>query len=118
MCRVCVFVHCMVKSSRENDIRNHKNRTQYRNRALFGYRFDHTQEALVSLNSVMVQHGVQVSFFVDVPQIEKNGRDAQAHLAAHLGQFGASNWPFGDPRRRIYYDRCVVVGVSFLQSPH
>jgi phosphatidylserine/phosphatidylglycerophosphate/cardiolipin synthase-like enzyme len=99
---------------------------------LAGYSFDHAREVLAPLHASMRDHGVEARFFVDVPQI-RFGHDAAKHLRDTLGQFFATNWPFGDPRPRLYYDRralrpgppycslhakCVVVdGLrSFLSS--
>jgi hypothetical protein len=71
---------------------------------LAGYSFDHAHDVLAPLYASMRDHYVDAKFFVDVPQIEQ-GHDPATHLARHLGQFQADNWPFGDPRPRIFYDR-------------
>jgi len=71
---------------------------------LAGYSFDHAQAVLAPLHRSMADHGVQARFFVDVKQIEE-GQVAEAHLAKLLGGFVTHNWPFGEPRPRIYYDR-------------
>ncbi|MBI2395957.1 MAG: phospholipase [Deltaproteobacteria bacterium] len=71
---------------------------------LAGYSFDHARDVLAPLYASMRDHHVDAKFFVDVPQIE-HGQDPAAHIATHLGQFYALNWPFGDPRPRIFYDR-------------
>ena len=80
---------------------------------LAGYSFDHAREVLAPLYGAMRDHGVDARFFVDVPQIER-GADTEAHLATHLGGFLDANWPFGEPRPRIYYDkRALVPGPPF-----
>ncbi|HMY20448.1 MAG TPA: DISARM system phospholipase D-like protein DrmC [Polyangium sp.] len=80
---------------------------------LAGYSFDHTKDVLSPLYRVMVEHGVSARFFVDIPQIEGN-EDKSAHLERHLGRFLATNWPFGNPRPRIYYDkRALVTGPPY-----
>lgn len=71
---------------------------------LAGYSFDHAHAVLAPLHGVMRDHGVQARFFVDVPQIER-GHDPAEHLAEHLGAFVTQNWPFGEPRPRIFYDK-------------
>ncbi len=70
---------------------------------LAGYSFDHASDILAPLHAAMSAHRVEARFFVDVPQVEAPGH-GDAHLARHLGGFMASNWPFGAPRPRLYYD--------------
>jgi phosphatidylserine/phosphatidylglycerophosphate/cardiolipin synthase-like enzyme len=72
---------------------------------LAGYRFDHAQSVLAPLHSSMKHFNVQTSFFVDVPQVERSLEDPQIHLTTHLAGFSVANWPFGDPRPHIYYDK-------------
>jgi phosphatidylserine/phosphatidylglycerophosphate/cardiolipin synthase-like enzyme len=71
---------------------------------LAGYSFDHARDVLAPLHHAMKTHHVDAQFFVDLPQVERSD-DEGAHLARHLGGFLAENWPFGDPRPRLYYDR-------------
>jgi phosphatidylserine/phosphatidylglycerophosphate/cardiolipin synthase-like enzyme len=71
---------------------------------LAGYSFDHAQAVLAPLHRSMTDHGVQARFFVDVKQIE-HGQVAETHLVEQLGGFVTQNWPFGEPRPRIYYDK-------------
>jgi phosphatidylserine/phosphatidylglycerophosphate/cardiolipin synthase-like enzyme len=75
---------------------------------LAGYSFDHAREVLAPLHATMRDRGVDARFFVDVPQIERSA-DAGAHLARHLGAFRSENWPFGEPRPRLYYDKRALV---------
>lgn len=70
---------------------------------LAGYSFDHASDILAPLHGTMSAHLVQTRFLVDVPQVEDAG-GGDAHLARHLGGFMTSNWPFGAPRPRLYYD--------------
>lgn len=71
---------------------------------LAGYSFDHARDVLAPLHASMRDHGFDSFFFVDIPQIAR-GDHADAHIARHLGGFRSANWPFGEPRPRIYYDR-------------
>lgn len=75
---------------------------------LGGYSFKYAREVLRPLHESMLAHGVDARFFVHVPQIE-HGEGVEKHLDAHLGGFLADNWPFGDPRPRIYYDKRALV---------
>lgn len=70
---------------------------------LAGYSFDHAHEVLAPLQASMLQHPIDVRFFVDVPQIER-GQDPGAHLHHHLGKFLQENWPFTPPFPRIFHD--------------
>lgn len=72
---------------------------------LAGYSFDHAAEVLAALHRSMKKHEqLQVLFFVDVPQIEKNVT-VDWHIERHLKQFRATNWPFGAPHPRVYFDK-------------
>lgn len=70
---------------------------------LAGYSFDHAQEVLAPLHVSMRDHGVRASFFVDIAQPEAGQEDG--HLGRQLDGFFATNWPFGDPKPRVYYDK-------------
>jgi len=85
-----VVLRALFESARENVV-------------LAGYSFDHARDVLAALHDSMVKHGVVSTFFVDIPQIER-GVAVDAHLQKHLGGFFATNWPFGEPRPRLYYD--------------
>ncbi|HOU91963.1 MAG TPA: DISARM system phospholipase D-like protein DrmC [Polyangiaceae bacterium] len=81
---------------------------------LAGYSFDHARDVLAPLHAVMRDHGVEATFFVDVPQTERHLADPEAHVAEHLGNFTHHNWPFGPPLPRLYYDRrCLTPGPPF-----
>ncbi len=71
---------------------------------LAGYSFDHAEDVLAPLHRSMQTHAVEARFFVDVPQVQR-GESLDGHLALHLGSFVSENWPFGDPRPRIFYDK-------------
>ncbi len=71
---------------------------------LAGYSFDHAEDVLSPLHRSMQTHGVEARFFVDVPQIQR-GEAQDGYLVRHLGSFLTENWPFGDPRPRIFYDK-------------
>lgn len=71
---------------------------------LAGYSFDHARDVLAPLHGAMVAHGVSARFFVNIPQIERY-EAVEAHLARCFSGFLAENWPFGEPRPRLYYDK-------------
>lgn len=71
---------------------------------LAGYSFDHAKDVLAPLHGSMLEHQVSARFFVDIPQIERH-TIADAHLTRCFGAFLAGNWPFGEPRPRLYYDK-------------
>ena len=71
---------------------------------LAGYSFDHARDVLAPLHGSMRDHQVDARFFVDVAQMERDELE-DAHLARQLGGFLSDNWPFGDPRPRLFYDK-------------
>ena len=75
---------------------------------LAGYSFDHANDVLAPLFRSMRDHGVDTRFFVHIPQVER-GDAPTDHLEKHLGDFARDNWPFGNPRPRLYYDRRALV---------
>lgn len=80
---------------------------------LAGYSFTHATQVLKPLYESMRDHGVDARFFVHVQQIER-GVDPDDYLNDQLGTFMAENWPFGEPRPRVYYDkRALVPGPPF-----
>lgn len=84
---------------------------------LGGYSFKYAREVLRPLYESMLAHGVDARFFVHVPQVE-HGRAVEGHLEEHLGGFLADNWPFGDPRPRIYYDKRAIIPGPPYSSMH
>lgn len=73
---------------------------------LAGYSFSHARDVLSPLYEAMRDHEVRATFFVDIPQIERYALGgADAHLAQCFRSFLAENWPFGEPRPRLYYDK-------------
>ncbi|TKC98161.1 DISARM system phospholipase D-like protein DrmC [Polyangium fumosum] len=74
---------------------------------LAGYSFDHAKEVLAPLHRVMQEYGVSAQFFVDIPQIAR-GVHAGVHLERCFGEFLRGNWPFGEPRPKLYYDKRAV----------
>ena len=81
---------------------------------LAGYSFDHARDVLAPLHAAMRDHGVEATFFVDVPQTEHPLTDPDAYVAEHLGEFARKSWPFGPPFPRLYYDRrCLTPGPPF-----
>ena len=80
---------------------------------LAGYSFTHARQVLRPLYDSMKDRSVDVRFFVHLQQIER-GVDAEAYLKDQLGGFMAENWPFGEPRPRVYFDkRALVPGPPF-----
>ena len=71
---------------------------------LAGYDFDHAEDVLAPLHRVMRERGVDARFFVNIEQAQRDVDEAE-HLEAQLGTFLGDNWPFGDPRPRMYYDK-------------
>ena len=70
---------------------------------LAGYSFDHARDVLAPLHAVMRERGATARFFVDIPQ-RTPAFTREEHVIEHLGAFMARNWPFGDPRPRVFYD--------------
>jgi hypothetical protein len=71
---------------------------------LAGYSFDHAEDVLAPLHGVMLRHGVDARFFVDIKQVDR-GVALEGYLAQCFEGFVRANWPFGEPRPRLYYDR-------------
>ncbi len=81
-----------------------------------GYRFDHGAELLRPLHRVMVERGVEATFFLDIERAPR-GSDPQRHASQACERFYADNWPFGLPRPALYYDpRTIAPGA--LASLH
>lgn len=74
---------------------------------LAGYSFDHAEDVLAPLYGAMRDHDVSGRFFVDMPQIERHA-DADAHVTRFFKKFVDENWPFGEPRPRLYYDKRAI----------
>jgi len=76
-----------------------------------GFSFDHGEDIFRPLYEVMVQHGVQATFFLDIEGHASEVAGAEAHAAAQIDRFFADDWPFGHPRPDVYYDpRTAVPG--------
>jgi phosphatidylserine/phosphatidylglycerophosphate/cardiolipin synthase-like enzyme len=71
---------------------------------LAGYSFDHARDVLEPLHRVMLEHSVHATFFVNIEQAQRVPVSPEAHAAAELGEFVRTNWPFGAPYPRLYYD--------------
>jgi len=90
-----------------------------------GYSFDRPEQMFAPLHSVMVEHGVTATFFVDVGQLELRLRDTARrkklvwstltlplrHASstedrgrAIVDLFRRMMWPFGDPFPKVYFD--------------
>lgn len=72
-----------------------------------GFRFSHGEAILRPLHEAMRDHGVEASIFLDIERAPR-GVDVRAHAAQALDRFIDQNWPFGDPRPRLYYDPRTV----------
>ena len=72
---------------------------------LAGYSFMNAESVLKPLERVMVEHGVEAHFFVDVKQPETPQADEDAFGHAQLDAFLETNWPFTTPPPALYCDR-------------
>jgi phosphatidylserine/phosphatidylglycerophosphate/cardiolipin synthase-like enzyme len=72
---------------------------------LAGYSFKNAESVLKPLQQVMVAHGVQAHFFVDVPQPQHSQPNEEAYGQAQLKAFLVANWPFTTPPPLLYCDR-------------
>ncbi len=83
---------------------------------LAGYRFDHAVETLEALHrSMSANEQLQAIFFVDVPQVAGNVLP-QLHVDRYLAMFLETNWPFGHPYPRIFFDvRALVPGPPYYR---
>lgn len=68
-----------------------------------GFAFDHAEDILRPLYTVMRNHGVEATLFVDLSKWTNAMIPGDPGEAA-ADTFLAKNWPFGDPRPRLYYD--------------
>lgn len=75
---------------------------------LAGYSFDHGRDILAPLHAAMRDRGVSTIFFVHVEQAKVLREPPEAHADELLAKFAHDNWPFGDPRPRIYYDKRAI----------
>jgi phosphatidylserine/phosphatidylglycerophosphate/cardiolipin synthase-like enzyme len=75
---------------------------------LGGYNFKYSTRLLEPLHRSMMEHGVDVKFFMHVPQVE-HGEPTERRLEEHLGGFFATEWTFSGPRPRVYYDKRALV---------
>ena len=72
---------------------------------LAGYSFRNAQSVLLPLQRAMVEHGVDVHFFVDIPQPQQHQADEEAYGHEQLAIFLKNNWPFETPPPILYCDR-------------
>jgi phosphatidylserine/phosphatidylglycerophosphate/cardiolipin synthase-like enzyme len=72
---------------------------------LAGYSFNNAESVLKPLEQVMVEHGVEVHFFVDVEQPKQAPKDEEAYGQEQLARFLATNWPFDCAPPTLYCDR-------------
>lgn len=69
-----------------------------------GFRFDHGEELFRPLHTVMRDHGVTATFFVDIATRAATVEGADAHATDFLDRFFWKEWRFGDPKPDVYYD--------------
>lgn len=72
---------------------------------LAGYSFWNAESVLKPLQDVMVEHGVEAHFFVDVKQPDTQPEDEEAYGQEKLARFLEANWPFATPPPALYCDR-------------
>ncbi|HEY0467264.1 MAG TPA: DISARM system phospholipase D-like protein DrmC, partial [Polyangiaceae bacterium] len=72
---------------------------------LAGYSFTNAESVLRPLQQVMVAHGVEAHFFVNVPQPAYTPADEDAYGQEQLAAFLKGNWPFASPPPALYCDR-------------
>jgi len=69
-----------------------------------GFSFDHGADIFSPLHKVMKDRAVDASIFLDLPRAPRNEIDLTTHIQREIDAFLASNWPFGAPIPRLYYD--------------
>lgn len=76
-----------------------------------GFSFDHGEEIFRPLHRVMVDHGVTVTFFLDIDGNADTIAGGPRYAVHQIERFFTRNWPFGSPRPDVYYDpRTAVPG--------
>src|SRR5262245_3789459 len=75
---------------------------------LAGYDFTHGSSLLEPLWIAMRDRGVEVCFFVHIPQPVEPLPDPAAYGQHAVHTVMEQVWPFGDPRPRVYYDARAV----------
>lgn len=68
-----------------------------------GYAFDRS-EILKPVHAAMVQHGVSVMIFMDVPGQAETEAEAEALATDAIDGFFRDVWTFGLPRPSVFYD--------------
>jgi phosphatidylserine/phosphatidylglycerophosphate/cardiolipin synthase-like enzyme len=72
---------------------------------LSGYSFLNAENVLEPLHRVMVQHGVDAHFFVNVEQPGAPPPSEEEYGRQRLAAFLKESWPFGAPFPTLYCDR-------------
>lgn len=76
-----------------------------------GFSFDHGEDIFRPLHSVMVDHDVRATFFLDIDGNADSAAGGAEYAVRQIDLFFAKNWPFGSPRPDVYYDpRTAVPG--------
>lgn len=68
-----------------------------------GYQFDHGAVIFQPLYKAMVERGVKVTIYVEVPPVPSPRSNLDAYLAVQAHRFIKDNWPFGAPLPELYY---------------
>ena len=72
---------------------------------LAGYSFTNAESVLRPLQQVMVTHGVEAHFFVNVAQPDHAQTNEEAYGQSQLAAFLKANWPFSSPPPAVYCDK-------------
>jgi phosphatidylserine/phosphatidylglycerophosphate/cardiolipin synthase-like enzyme len=72
---------------------------------LAGYSFKNAESVLRPLERVMVEHGVEAHFFVNIDQPDHAPANPEAYGQEQLSRFVEANWPFSTPPPALYCDR-------------
>ena len=72
---------------------------------LAGYSFWNANDVLRPLHNVMVEHGVETTFFVNIEQAKVLREPPERHADEQLASFSKTIWPFGGPYPRVFYDK-------------
>jgi len=81
-----------------------------------GYAFDSGEELFGTLHQNMVDHGVRLQMFLNIPRADQ-GSDPAQHARKFVQQIQIDNWPWTDKLPELYYDPRTVEPKS-VESLH
>jgi len=83
-----------------------------------GFSFDNGADIFAPLHSVMRDHGVETSIYLDIPRAPAGAGALSDYARAAAERFLMANWPFGAPVPVIYYDPRTIApdSVSSLHA--